>query len=313
MSQWVFGQRGADLHMTRDKTTVLIRPPFEMFRIELDGTAEEPRYPFGDEFVFDDKVPDHLPVGFHGGDEFMFMKPTKGSASPDYRGFAFKEFQIGVIDIDTMEVIVGPNIVDVGDESPTPNHAELLPGGVLLVGQELEDGRFRQQYFDSSGERFLEFYLPFDTGWWQLTPDRRYLLTANAANDQVQRWDVETGEATVLPVFSEPELPNMLSDGRFMILTRSGQYELWDIEAGASIGVLADAGPRSFIAPAVHPDESHVWIILDGTWVKIPLDPQRWFEMACEFAGRALTEVEWRELVSDKRPFRNACEVGTPG
>jgi hypothetical protein len=108
-------------------------------------------------------------------------------------------------------------------------------------------------------------------------------------------------------MFAEPQNPDMLSDGRFMIQTRSGQYELWDIEAGAAIGVLADVGPRPSSTPAVHPDESHVWILLDGTWTKIPLDPERWFELACQFAGRSLTEAEWRELVSNDRPYRDSC------
>lgn len=307
ISEWVFAEGGADLHMARDKTTVLIRPPFEMFRIELDGTAEEPHFPFGDQFVFEDEVPDHLPVAFHGGNEYMFMKLTAGSVSPDLRQIEVEAVQIGVIDIDTMEMITGPNIVDVSEETPTPNHAELLPGGVLLVGQELEDGRFRQQYFGVDGERFLEFFLPFDIGWWLLTPDRRWLLTADAANDEIRRWDVATGESIALAVDGEPETPDILSDGRFMIQTATGQYELWDIEEAAPIGVLADVGPRAFTASAVHPDESHVWLRLDGFFTKIPLDPQRWFELACDFAGRSLSEAEWRELVSSDRPYRDVC------
>jgi hypothetical protein len=278
-----------------------------MFRIELDGTTEEPRYPFGDRFVLEDETPDFLAVDFRGGDEQMFLKLTEGSISPGSREVVLEELQIGVINVDTMEVVVEPNLVDLRDESPKVNQAEVLPGGVLRVGQSLDDGSVRQQYFTAEGDRFLEMFLPFDNGWWALTPDRRYLLTANASNDEVQRWDVETGESIVLPVFAEPQKPDMLSDGRFMIQTRSGQYELWDIETGAAIGVLADVGPRPSSAPAVHPDESHVWILLDGTWTKIPLDPERWFELACQFAGRSLTEAEWRELVSNDRPYRDSC------
>lgn len=101
----------------------------------------------------------------------------------------------------------------------------------------------------------------------------------------------------------------MLSDGRFLIQTRSGQYELWDIEAGAAIGTLADVGPRATTTPAFHPDESHVWISLDGTWTRIPPDPQRWFELACEFAGRSLTEAEWREPVGSDLPYRTRARA----
>lgn len=310
VSPWVF-EPWADLHMARDKTTVLIRPPFEIFRVELDGTAEEPLYPFGDRFVLQDETPGHEPRNLHGGDEFVFLKLTEGSVSPGFRDTMVEEIQVGVINIDTMETVVEPYLIDLRNESPKVTHAEVLPGGILLVAQELGDGGVRQQYFTAEGERFLEFLLPFDTGWWELTPDRRYLVTADGSNDAVQRWDVETGESTVLPILSEPEPPEMLSDGRFMIQTRSGQYELWDIEAGAAIGVLADVGPRVFTVPTVHPDESHVWLHVDEALVKIPLDPQRWFEMACEFAGRSLTEVEWRELVSSEGAYRNACAATT--
>lgn len=227
------------------------------------------------------------------------------------RETVIEELQIGVINIDTMEMVFEPYSIDLSNESPAVTHAEVLPGGILLVAQELGDGGVRQQYFTTEGERFLEFFLPFDTGWWELTPDRRYLLTASPSNDAVQRWDVETGESIVLPVLGEPQTPDMLSDGRFLIQPRSGQYELWDTEAGAAIGVLADVEPRANIIAAVHPDESHVWIHLDEALVRIPLDPQRWFELACEFAGRSLTEAEWRELVSSDRPYRNACAATT--
>jgi hypothetical protein len=140
-----------------------------------------------------------------------------------------------------------------------------------------------------------------------LTPDRRYILIGDKSRNVVQRWDVETGESIDLPLQGTPERPDMLSDGRFLIQTRSGQYELWDIEAGAAIGVLADVGPQAFINPAVHPDESHVWILFDERWTRIPLDPQRWLELACEFAGRSLTEAEWRDLVPGDRKYRDVC------
>lgn len=185
--------------------------------------------------------------------------------------------------------------------------AELMFGGILNVRQDLDDGRTRHQFFTAEGARLLEFFLPFQSGWWELTPDRRYLVTADAAAGEIRRWDVETGDSIVLPVFGEPQPPHMLSDGRFLIQTRSGQFELWDIEGGAAIGTLADVGPRAPLSLAVHPDESHMWIRLDGAWTKIPLDPERWFELACELAGRSLTETEWRELVSGDLPYRDAC------
>ncbi len=307
LSAWLFKELRADLHTTRDKTAVLIRPPFEIFRVELDGTAEEPHFPFGDTFVLRDDVPDHLQGDFHGGDEFMFMKLTEGSVSPGFRDVVLEELQIGVINIDTMEMVIEPNIIDLRKESPKVRMAELLPGGTLMVGQDLGDGQFRMQFFTAEGERFLELVLPFNIGWWRLTPDRRYLLTADPSTDAVQRWDVETGESVDLPVRGMPDPPDMLSDGRFLIQTRSGQYEMWDIEAGAAIGSLADAGPDAFTQSAVHPDETHVWIRLNEAWTKIPLDPQRWLELACEFAGRSLTEAEWRDLVPGSRPYRDAC------
>lgn len=297
----------ADFLVTNDKTTVVIRPPFELIRVGLDGTADEPVYPFGDDFVLQEDTPDRIQSDLHGGDEVLFLKLAEGSVSPGFRDADLEVLQIGVIDIDTMEVVVEPNLVDLRNETPPVDGAELHPGGVLLVRQTLAEGNMRLQYFNAEGRRLLEFTLPFDTGWWTLTPDHRYLLTANALNDEVRRWDVETGASIVLPVFAEPQVPVMLSDGRFLIQTRSGQFELWDIEAGAAIGILADVGPLALTLPTVHPDESHVWIILDGAWTKIPLDPMRWFELGCEFAGRSLTEVEWHELVSSDLPYRDAC------
>lgn len=307
VSPWVFERPGTDLLITQDKTTVLMRPPFEMFRVDLAGVAEDPRYPFGDNFVLREDIPDLTTRDRHGGNEYVFLKLTEGSISPGFRDVVLEELQIGVINIDTMEVVVEPNLIDLRNELPKVNHAELQPGGVLVVAQDLDDGRARQQYFTPEGDRFLEFFVNETVGWSVLTPDRRYILTADRETDAVQRWDVATGDSITVPVFSEPQVPDMLSDGRFLIQTRSGQYELWDIEAGARIGVLADPGPLAPTFPAVHPDESHVWIRLDGQWTKIPLDPERWLELACELAGRSLTEAEWRDFVPGDRPYRDAC------
>lgn len=307
VSPWVLERPGADMYVSRYKTTTLIRPPFEIFRVDLEGNAEAPQYPFGDSFVLRDDVPDIARYNLHGGDEYVFLKLTEGSVSTDRRTWVLEELQIGVINIDTMEVVVSPNLIDLRDEDPKVDSAELLPGGILIVGQELDDGRRRQQYFTAEGERLLEFTLPHTDGWWVLTPDHRYILTANADQDEVRRWNVETGESVPLSVLGEPRQPDMLSDGKFMIQSRSGQYELWDIESASKIGVLADPGPRAITDPVVHPDESHVWIRLDGLWTKIPLDPERWFELACEFAGRSLTETEWRDLVPGDRAYRNVC------
>ncbi len=99
----------------------------------------------------------------------------------------------------------------------------------------------------------------------------------------------------------------MLSDGRFMIQTREGQYELWDAAGPTRIGALADPGPYAKTSPSVARDESHVWIVLDGAWTRIPLDPRGWRDRACTLAGRSLTAQEWRDFVPGERPYHDAC------
>lgn len=56
---------------------------------------------------------------------------------------------------------------------------------------------------------------------------------------------------------------------------------------------------------AVHPDGTH--LLINGDVVhRFPLDPQQWYDLACQSAGRNLTEAEWGRYFPDE-PYRQTC------
>ncbi len=87
----------------------------------------------------------------------------------------------------------------------------------------------------------------------------RFVTTSTQGTDEITIFDVAAASQSTQPVQSEPQPPEVLPDGRFIIQTRAGE---------------------------------NVWITLDGSWARIPIHPDEWLRRACNLAGSALSEVE---------------------
>ena len=216
---------------------------------------------------------------------------------------AVLSLEVADIDASTMDMIDGPTRIDL----PKPAAKVSLQYGSVIAVKYLDSEATRYQFRNTAGAVLAEATLPSPVEWAALAGDGRHVVASNASDDSVRVVDTRDGRVTVLPVYAEPQEPDMLSDGRFMIQTREGQYELWDAQGPTRIGALADPGPYAWTWPSVARDESHVWIVLDGAWTRIPLDPREWRDRACALVGRSITEQEWRDFVPGERPYNDAC------
>ena len=161
---------GSVFIVTPDKGVTVVLPPFEIFKIDPDGGVGASHFPFGDDFTFMDQPPDVMPYGPQPSGQYLFLKVTEGRADGATGPFEFDEFQIGVLDGTTLEVVIGPNLIDLRDERPTVSRANLVKGGYLVAEQVLDDGRLRQQYFDANGERLFELTVHDNIGWGERVP-----------------------------------------------------------------------------------------------------------------------------------------------
>jgi hypothetical protein len=161
--------------------------------------------------------------------------------------------------------------------------------------------------YELDGELIADLTFPEPLGWVRMSYDRRYVLTASIESNVIRLYDLEQGTDQILPIDAEPQAPEILEDGRFLLQTRPGEYELWLFDGGQRVGSIAEPGPLAFTGPSLELDGSAVWIALDGHWTRIELDPETWVELACGLAGRSLTIEEWGTFVPGDREYRDAC------
>ncbi len=297
MAPYVFDPWASEARLP-DGSAVLLKPGGEMLLVDRDGVlvADGPT-PVRD---LPDSVPPMRPVpGPDGGSrKHVLMQGVLEGEPGDIR-----VIETAVVDGHTLEVVAGPTPVELPEPAVS---VTLHDGGVISAEYEDGDG-FRYEFIDASGAVLARARSAVSVGWRTLTGDHRYVVLTDPGDDSVRVVDTATDEVTVLPVNGEPQPPDMLSDSRFLIQTREGQYELWDAAGPTRIGALADPGPYATTTPAVTPDERFVWIILDDVWTRLPIDPDEWLGRACDLAGRPLTEQEWRDFVPGDQPYRDAC------
>jgi hypothetical protein len=101
---------------------------------------------------------------------------------------------------------------------------------------------------------------------------------------------------------------NILPDGRLLagFHAEPGEAQLFDLETGRPIG-----DPFPSLAPygaANTSPDGLTFVTGDGAgMIRWELDPGRWREIACEVAGRNLTEAEWALYLPDGEPYRATC------
>ncbi len=98
--------------------------------------------------------------------------------------------------------------------------------------------------------------------------------------------------------------------GLLAITTTDGTVRLWDIDAWEPASVLFAGSEAVVVSDATMYDpETEMLSALSSRQVlQFSLDPDRWIEQACEFAGRDLTAEEWNEYVPGDIPPTSACE-----
>ena len=294
---WPFDDLMGATSNTREQ--LMFTPGGELLLVDALGSLVR-EVPFPVQHIWDD-----LPLVAPAGRPFSEAPPSSYTMVGVAEGERTAVLSLEVADIDaaTTDVIAGPTRIDLTEPA---DKVHLQRGSVIgLEYRDSETARF--EFRNAAGEALAEATLPTPVAWAVLAGDGRHVVAANASDDSVRVVDTQEGRVTVLPVYAEPQAPDMLSDGRFMFQTREGQYELWDAAGPTRIGVLADPGPYAWTWPSVARDESHVWIVLDGAWTRFSLDPREWRDRACALVGRSLTEQEWRDFVPGERPYHDAC------
>ncbi|MEM9610111.1 MAG: protein kinase [Actinomycetota bacterium] len=121
--------------------------------------------------------------------------------------------------------------------------------------------------------------------------------------------DPSTGEVQV--VNDREVIVNLgfARDGQYLAITsQDGTVRLWDVERGASAGLVWDGRGARIGTPSWYDAQSDsVWVTTSGQLVEVPLDPEVWVERACSVVGRDLTEEEWERLVPGDEPVQSAC------
>jgi WD40 repeat protein len=121
--------------------------------------------------------------------------------------------------------------------------------------------------------------------------------------------DVQTGQIETLPGTGSILTLGFARQGELLVIvSRDGTVRLWDIEQGASAGLVWDgSGAASAGVPWYDDTTDTVWVAASGQLLQIPVDPQRWVDKACEILGRDFTEQEWERFVPDDEPLQPGC------
>lgn len=181
-------------------------------------------------------------------------------------------------------------------------------GGVYVT---LGDGTFR--HYDSTGSVVSEI----DTGIFNpylAALDHGSGRVAFAAGtvigpDSAVIIDPATGEMHTIPDIGGVANIEFARDGELLAMMGfDGSVRLWNVEQQEFAGVIWD-GTGARFNEALHYDEStdSLWVPSSGQLLRLPLNPARWVERACEFVGGDFTQTEWDEYVPDGGAVQSAC------
>lgn len=97
-------------------------------------------------------------------------------------------------------------------------------------------------------------------------------------------------------------------DGRTLATSSAdGTVQLWDVASRQSIGAPLVVQRDVFVAGVMSRDGSYLYALPTGTeGMRLALMPRLWRDLACQIAGRELTEREWEEVLPE-RPYRKVC------
>jgi WD40 repeat protein len=86
-----------------------------------------------------------------------------------------------------------------------------------------------------------------------------------------------------------------------------GTVQLWDVASRRTLGAPLVVQRNDFVAGILNRDGSYLYALPTGTeGLRLALAPRRWRDLACQIAGRELTQREWDAVLPD-RPYREVC------
>jgi WD40 repeat protein len=97
-------------------------------------------------------------------------------------------------------------------------------------------------------------------------------------------------------------------DGRTLATSSAdGTVQLWDVASRRTMGAPLVVQRNGFVAAILNRDGSYLYALPTGTeGMRLALEPRLWPDLACQIAGRELTEREWVEVLPE-RPYRKVC------
>jgi len=204
-----------------------------------------------------------------------------------------------VMDVGVPVVSLGPDqsnaLVLTGDADPTGIWRDFPTGWAVL---NLEEGRVVHE----RPTGFLALYAA-------VSPDGRY-GAFSGFNGALAVLDLKTGELVRPPVTAHDGgifIFKYSSDGnRILTSGTDGAVVLWDARAGTPLATVHAPGDPYVSADFV---DDHTVLISEWTGARAwtwdtRLEPA--LKLACQAAGRDLTEQEWRDNFGD-RPYEETC------
>lgn len=250
--------------------------------------------------------PDALFEEIAGAEVFAddkFMRPENGGDRLFFKGIGDDGSHLSAwVDNRTGAIVDGP--FDHGGDSAW---SHLLDDGRVVVG-----GRdvITILAADLDEEAVL---VDVDTGLFPFDEDAgsgRVLLTGN--DGTVALLDPDAPEinylerATGLPTWGA-----FSPDGDLVaVATKGDGLQLFDVATGRRLGVPMgpESAPDGARGIAWAEDGTGVWVVSRDGPVLLAADPDEWRRIACSIVHRELTEVEWRDFVSETIDPIPACD-----
>jgi WD40 repeat protein len=218
----------------------------------------------------------------------VFWGPYVPAWSDDGRRL-FRRLKDGATRVDEpagdLRAYTGPRPMESADFDSTGERLVLVGGedtSPVLVDLETREGR----------------PLPGTVVAAAFTPDDQRILTVSSLG-AVTLLDAQTLEPTrrledAGLVSGRPIRPPVLDeDGQLMFSASDGEARIWHLDSGRQIGkplpTLAGGRPHG----VADGDTLRVVTPLDGTALVWNLEMDEWVDLACEAAGRNMTEAEW--------------------
>lgn len=188
----------------------------------------------------------------------------------------------------------------------------------------------RSMSFEPSGDRFIATLQNGRVGMWDtaswaggeiteeightvvasFSPDGRWLATADRDGAVTIR---HADSFEIHAVLSEPRIPEPLGgflswslDGNYLVSGFEATGRLFDVETGRQIG-SPFPGTTGSIPTSTNGEVPTLGTLVDGYASVWNLDTSVWASIACEAAGRNLTQAEWAQFGPTEEPYNPTC------